>query len=319
MKSTLVWFVCSLESVRSTVPRPPFQSESMVVAVSAVLPVAQTRDAMMALRFALLLPTACAVLLFRRAQHAGQRMQFLDHQGGLSADQVEAGWEAPVLPLCGDLVADPVGGQAQDQGDAGWEAPVVADPVGGQAQDDAGWEAPVVADPVGGQAPKKGRAGRKRKAWTEHESVQKTEKLRKAALSWLKGHDKVHKVPGVASEHTWPSVPDARIARWSGVSLSVLMATCWWKSRGNATKIRTKRPSEEVWPNSSQCPRHQLRHRRRWRPWGFPGRRGLQHGSFKISDHGEQSRFRNKQQIAFALYVPSCRTRRRIFEWMPIP
>ena len=155
---------------------------------------------MMALRFALLLPTACAVLLFRRAQHAGQRMQFLDHQGGLSADQVEAGWEAPVLPLCGDLVADPVGGQAQDQGDAGWEAPVVADPVGGQAQDDAGWEAPVVADPVGGQAPKKGRAGRKRKAWTEHESVQKTEKLRKAALSWLKGHDKVHKV---LTSSTW--------------------------------------------------------------------------------------------------------------------
>ena len=83
------------------------------------------------------------------------------------------------------------------------------------------------------------------------------------------------------------------------------MATCWWKSRGNARKIRTQRPSDEIWPNSSQCPRQQLRHRKRWRPWGFPGRRGLQHGNSKSSDHGERCRSRRMQQIAFPLHVLS--------------
>ena len=50
--------------------------------------------------FYALTATVCAVLLFRRAEHADQRMQLQDQQGALSADQVDAGWEAPVLPLC---------------------------------------------------------------------------------------------------------------------------------------------------------------------------------------------------------------------------
>ncbi|CAE7291662.1 smndc1, partial [Symbiodinium microadriaticum] len=46
----------------------------------------------------------------------------------------------------------------------------------------------------------KARAGCKRRAWTEHEMVQKTENLRTTALSWLKGHNTVH---SVLTSSTW--------------------------------------------------------------------------------------------------------------------
>ena len=182
----------------------------MVVPVSAVLAVAQTRDRMMALRFVLLLPAACAGLLFRRPDHAGQRMQFQD-QEGLSAGQVDAGWEAPVSPLRRDLLAEPE--KLRDRGDlvdvADFSDQSKAEQNGSGASGNAEHQeqglAPAAPDDVHAiqqVAPKKpkGRAGRKRKAWTEHESVQKTEKLRKAALSWLKDHNKVHTV---LTSSTW--------------------------------------------------------------------------------------------------------------------
>ena len=144
----------------------------------------------MALRFVLLLPAACAVLLFRRPNHAGQRMQFQD-QEGLSADQVDAGWEAPVSPLCGDLLAEPEG--VRDRGDlvdvADFSDQSKAEQNGSGASGNAEHHeqglapaAPHDVHAIQQVAPKKpkGRAGRKRKAWAEHESVQNTEKLRKA-------------------------------------------------------------------------------------------------------------------------------------------
>ena len=154
--------------------------------------------AMMALRFLafpLVLHVVSAVLLFRRAQHAGQRVQFQEQQGGLSAEQADAGWqiEVPVLPLCGVPEDAP-----QGVGDEDTEAKADIQQVPALREQD---HEPAV-DSSEQVAPLRdgARRGRKRKNWSELEVVQKPDKLRVSAQKWLQEKKHLH---SVLTSSTW--------------------------------------------------------------------------------------------------------------------